>query len=132
MNSNPSTPVTGSITQPTCAVPSGSVVLNNLPATGTWTITRTPGAATYTGTGTSYTVTGLPANTNYTFTATNSIGCTSASGSTVAINGVPGALVLNGPASACVGLTANVSPLLQMAPGLAVIIVLPMSQIQVW
>ncbi|MBK6783585.1 MAG: hypothetical protein IPG79_07385 [Saprospiraceae bacterium] len=56
-----SIPVAGTITQPTCSNSTGSVVLNGLPSSGTWTITRSPGNVTYTGTGTSYTVTGLPA-----------------------------------------------------------------------
>jgi gliding motility-associated-like protein len=81
----PSAPGVGIITQPTCAVSTGSVVLNSLPATGTWTLTRTPGAITITGTGTSTTITGLPAGT-YTYTVTNSIGCTSLSSGNVVIN----------------------------------------------
>ena len=52
----PSAPAIGTITQPTsCASPTGSVVLNGLPATGTWTIN--PGAIT--GTGTSTTISNL-------------------------------------------------------------------------
>ena len=38
----PSTPVVGTITQPTCSVPTGTVPLSGLPATGTWTLTRNP------------------------------------------------------------------------------------------
>ncbi|MBK8372335.1 MAG: Ig-like domain-containing protein [Saprospiraceae bacterium] len=84
--------------------------LNGLPASGTWTITRTPGGANLYRYGHNLYGFGLPANTNYTFTVTNQTGCTSGSGSIVTINAVPGAPVLSGPSSACVGLTANVSP----------------------
>ena len=53
-------PVLGGITQPTCSVATGSVVLNGLPASGSWTITRNPGSVTTTGTGTSITISALP------------------------------------------------------------------------
>ncbi|MFN8273383.1 MAG: hypothetical protein U0X58_00695 [Flavobacteriaceae bacterium] len=52
----------GTITQPTCSTPTGSVQLTGLPA-GTWTIN--PGAIT--GLGATYTVSGL-ATGSYTFT----------------------------------------------------------------
>ena len=45
VNAIPSAPESGTITQPTCLVPTGSVVLTGLPANGTWTITRTPDGA---------------------------------------------------------------------------------------
>ncbi|MBN2275698.1 MAG: hypothetical protein JXK95_15320, partial [Bacteroidales bacterium] len=60
-------PTIGTITQPTCAVSTGSVVLSGLPSTGTWTLTRTPGGTTTSGTGTSTTLSGLPTGT-YTYT----------------------------------------------------------------
>jgi bacillolysin len=65
-----SPPTIGTITQPTCTVATGSVVLNDLPATGSWTITKTPGGETETGTGTSITISELTAGT-YTFTVTD-------------------------------------------------------------
>ena len=67
----------GTTTQPTCALPTGSVQLNNLPS-GNWTIN--PGAIT--GSGSSYTVSGL-APGNYSFTVTNSGGCASSSSASV-------------------------------------------------
>src|SRR4030042_5494060 len=91
INANPSTPsapTVGTITHPTCAVVTGSVVLNGLPASGTWTVTRTPGGTTATGTGTSTTISGLAAGT-YTFRVTNAAGCTSQPSSDVVINNVP-------------------------------------------
>jgi uncharacterized repeat protein (TIGR03803 family) len=65
-------PVVASITQPTCKVPTGSVILNNLPLEGTWTLTRNPGG-TSTGTGTTLTVSALDPGT-YTFSVTNALG----------------------------------------------------------
>ncbi len=88
VNANPAAPVPGTVTQPTCALPTGSVMLNNLPASGEWTITCTPGGATSTGSGTSTTVTGL-APATYTYTVTNALGCTSASSANVVINAQP-------------------------------------------
>jgi len=84
----PSTPAVGAITQPTCTIATGNVVLSNLPATGTWTLTRTPGAVTTTGTGTSTTITGLAAGT-YSYTVTNSLGCTSVTSASVVVNTQP-------------------------------------------
>ena len=80
----PTAPTVGIITQPTCAVATGSVVLNGLPPTGTWTIN--PG--NYAGTGTSATISGLAAGT-YNFTVTNVSGCTSAGSADVVINAQP-------------------------------------------
>ena len=93
INSQPETPAAptvGTITQPTCAVATGSVVLNGLPATGTWTLTRTPGAIPTTGTGISSTITGLAAG-SYTYTVTNAAGCISAVSANVVINTQPSA-----------------------------------------
>ncbi|MBL7818452.1 MAG: hypothetical protein JNL70_25800, partial [Saprospiraceae bacterium] len=62
INTQPATPTApsvGTITQPTCAVATGSVVLSGLPATGNWTLTRSPGGVTTTGSGTSTTISGL-------------------------------------------------------------------------
>jgi hypothetical protein len=98
------------ITQPTCSVPTGSVVVSGLPSSGTWTITATPGGSTYTGTGTSYTVSGLAPSTTYSFTVSNSYGCVSLSTSNVVINAIPGAPILGGSTSVCIGSTANVTP----------------------
>ena len=75
VNANPSAPVVGLITNPTCSLATGSVVLSGLPSTGVWTLTRSPGGVTTTGTGTSITISGLASGT-YTFTVTNSVSCT--------------------------------------------------------
>jgi gliding motility-associated-like protein len=84
----PTAPVVGPITQPTCATATGSVVLSGLPATGTWTLTRSPGPGTITGTGTSRTISGIPTGT-YTYTVTNSSGCTSVPSGVIVINAQP-------------------------------------------
>ncbi len=79
----PSTPVTGTITQPTCSVATGSIVLSSLPS-GNWTIN--PGAIA--GTGPNYTLSGLAAGT-YSFTVTNTSGCVSSPSSNIIINAQP-------------------------------------------
>ncbi len=84
----PTAPAVGTITHPTCDVGTGSVILNGLPSSGTWTITRTPGSTTTPGTGTSIIISGLAAGT-YSFTVTNSSGCTSASSDGAVINAGP-------------------------------------------
>ena len=84
----PAAPVAGTITQPTCAVPSGSVMLNGLPQSGSWTVTVSPGGVTKRGEGATTTITGLTANT-YTFTVTDANGCNSQPSSNVIIQSQP-------------------------------------------
>ncbi|SHH84217.1 DUF7507 domain-containing protein, partial [Flavobacterium johnsoniae] len=67
-------PVIGTITNTGCAA-LGTIELTNLPS-GNWTIERSPGLITTTGSGTTTTITGLTAGT-YTFRVTNSTGCKS-------------------------------------------------------
>ena len=88
VNANPSAPVAGTITKPTCAVATGSVVLSGLPSTGTWTLTRNPGGIKTTGAGTSVTISDLAPGT-YTYTVTSSAGCTSSASSNVVIPAQP-------------------------------------------
>ncbi len=111
-NLTPTAPTVGTITQPTCAVQTGSVVLSGLPGAA-WTITQSPGGATYTGATSSYTVTGLAPNTTYTFTVTiNSTGCKSSSSNPVVINAVPGvpaAPTAGSNSPVCIGSTLNLS-----------------------
>jgi hypothetical protein len=86
----PTAPIVGKITQPTCTVKTGSVVLSGLP-TGIWVLTRTPGNVLISGTGSSVTIAGLDPlgakcqSTTYTFTVTNAAGCTSVSSNNVTI-----------------------------------------------
>ncbi len=84
----PAAPAVGTITQPSCTVSTGSVVLSNLPSSVTWTLTRTPGGATSTGSGTSTTLSGLTAGT-FTYKVTNASGCVSVSSTNVIINAQP-------------------------------------------
>jgi gliding motility-associated-like protein len=97
----PDTPVVGTITQPTVTVPTGSVILNGLPATGTWVIIRSPGGVTYTGIGLSHTISGLNDGV-YTFTVTNASGCISKASSGVIISiESPPVLIITNPPSVC-------------------------------
>ncbi|WP_431243377.1 DUF7507 domain-containing protein [Flavobacterium sp. P21] len=76
-------PAVGTITNITCAA-SGTVVLSDLPATGTWTLERSPSGSPIYGTGTTTTVPNLPVGT-YTFKVTNSTGCKSPASTEVKI-----------------------------------------------
>jgi gliding motility-associated-like protein len=86
--SKPEAPIIGTITQATCAMPTSTVSINGLPAVGTWTLTRNPGAVISTGTGTGTNISGLTAG-NYTFTVTNAASCISLVSANVVINAVP-------------------------------------------
>jgi gliding motility-associated-like protein len=87
----PSAPVAGAITQPTCTISTGSVVLSGLPSFGDWTVIATPGGTTTTGNGTSGTIIGLLPNTTYTFKVFNyaGAGCVSGSSGNVVIIAQP-------------------------------------------
>jgi len=65
----PATPTTGTIVQPTCVNPTGSITLNGLLNPASWTITQSNGTVsqTYTGSGPNFTITNLAPGT-YTFT----------------------------------------------------------------
>lgn len=83
INPLPTTPTIGTITQPTCILATGSVVLSGLPAT--WTLTRSgTSSATTSGTGTSTTISGLAVGT-YAFTVSNGT-CTSLSTVNITLN----------------------------------------------
>jgi hypothetical protein len=84
----PLAPIVGTITQPTCSVVTGSVVLTGLPSTGIWTLTRSPGGAASSGAGSSTGISGLTTGV-YTYSVTNASGCTSSASGNVVINGQP-------------------------------------------
>jgi len=88
VNANPPAPDIGTITQPTCSEQTASVVLEGLPATGTWTLKRNPGGVTTTGNGTTTTIINLSAGT-YTYTVSSEAGCISRSSDNVVINAQP-------------------------------------------
>lgn len=110
VNPLPAAPVVGTITHPTCIVPSGSVLLTGLPETGDWVITRFPGAITYSGNGTSYLISGLAPDSNYTFTVTNQNSCVSQISQEVIIYPIPEDPVLSGSDYTCDGRTLNIFP----------------------
>ncbi|HEU4791531.1 MAG TPA: hypothetical protein VFS71_17720, partial [Flavobacterium sp.] len=81
--------IINSITQPTCAVNTGSILFSGLPTTGNWTIIPSTGTPVI-GSGTSYLFLGLAAASDYTFKVSNANGCTSvASTAVVKINAIP-------------------------------------------
>ncbi len=81
----PSIPTVGTITQPTCALAAGSLTLSGLPATGTWTLTRSGTSSnTTTGTGTTTSISGLAVGT-YNYTVSNGT-CISSVSANVVIN----------------------------------------------
>ncbi len=70
INSVGAAPTIGTITQPTCATGTGSLILNGLPPQ--WALTQYPGGTITTGTGTSTTIPGLSSGTyNYSVIGTN-------------------------------------------------------------
>jgi len=84
VNSLPSAPIIGTITLPTCALPTGTVALSGLPSGGT--LTMYPGAVVKPYSGTTASVSGLSANT-YTFTVSNG-SCTSLNSTNAIVPGL--------------------------------------------
>ncbi|MDO5608366.1 MAG: hypothetical protein Q4G08_07930, partial [Capnocytophaga sp.] len=82
-DATPTIPTIGTITQPTCTTPTGSVVLSDLPA-GNWTITYGTSSVA-TGTGSSTTISDLVHGTSYQFTVENANGCKSVASNAVVI-----------------------------------------------
>ena len=84
----PQPPVIDSISQPTCLKSTGTLNFSNLPAAGTWILTRTPGAITTSSSGTNFTISTLASGT-YTYKVTNSVHCTSPPSAVAVINDQP-------------------------------------------
>ena len=84
----PDAPVIGNITQPDCEVSTGSLSIEGLPASGSWTLTRYPDETIITGSGTSTLITDLPAG-SYTYTLEDEFGCISDFSTVVVINPQP-------------------------------------------
>ena len=92
VNPTPVNPTIGSVVNPNCTLPTGSVQLSNLPTGldipyGTWTVTKIPGGETYSNTTSTYTISNLNPGT-YTFTVSNGL-CTSSSSAAVTITALP-------------------------------------------
>jgi hypothetical protein len=83
-----SPPAIGSIIQPSCLSAIDSLILFNLPVTGTWTLTRIPGEISVTSTGESIALTNIPEG-EYSFTIANEEGCVSKMSDKVVINAQP-------------------------------------------
>ncbi|HEX2920043.1 MAG TPA: gliding motility-associated C-terminal domain-containing protein [Bacteroidales bacterium] len=86
----PATPILSNVVQPSCSVATGSVVVSNLPSTGTWTLIRLPDNISVQGTGSTLQVSGMPGG-NYNFRVSNSDGCTSSLSTQLGINEPPSA-----------------------------------------
>jgi gliding motility-associated-like protein len=84
----PTRPVIGTVTQPTCVLPTGSVELSGLPSTGNWILRQYPGGIATTGSGTTATITSLNTGT-YNFSVENEQGCISPLTDNVVINPQP-------------------------------------------
>ena len=83
----PTAPVIGTLTQPTCATPTGSVQLSSLPA-GNWVLTSSSGSSV-SGNTTNFLYTGLAPSGSYTITVTNEVLCTSAPSVLFTVNALP-------------------------------------------
>jgi gliding motility-associated-like protein len=84
----PAAPVVGIISPPTCAVPTGSVVLSGLPSPDNWTLIRYPGTVITTGSGANITISDLLSGI-YNYTVTTVDGCLSAPSANVIIPSNP-------------------------------------------
>ncbi|SNS03165.1 T9SS sorting signal type C domain-containing protein, partial [Flavobacterium sp. ov086] len=127
VNTLPGTPITGTLTQPTCASSSGGIIpLSNLPSTGTWTITQGgsfPGV-TYSGTGSTYDVKNLAAG-NYTFTVQGDANtCNSLASANVVLN-TAAAKVWTGAVDGNWSNPANWNPVTATAPTASDCVVIP-------
>lgn len=85
----PSAPTVGTITQPTCTLPSGSVSLDGLPSLGSWNLNSTDNSIQQSGSGSSTVISNLTPGTSYTFSVTNDDGCISGNSTVVSVDPIP-------------------------------------------
>jgi gliding motility-associated-like protein len=106
----PPAPEPGTIVQPTCLRPTGSISLQRLPPLGTWELTRLPDRTKISGKGTSTTISSLNTGT-YSFFITNSSGCSSSLSKEMTIDPVPSAqpIKVTDPPPACYPSTVDIT-----------------------
>ena len=108
--SKPDPPLIGTITQPNSGSATGSVILNGLPASGSWTLNLSPSNIAIPGNGSTKTISSLAPGT-YSVTVTNSAGCTSAASASFTIIKLAGppVVVINNPSPVCSPSTVNLT-----------------------
>lgn len=84
----PEAPIAGDIIQPTCSEATGSVILNGLPASGSWLLNSSPAGILKNGTGIETTITELNPGV-YVFTVFNEAGCISMASAEIEIDESP-------------------------------------------
>ena len=84
----PDAPIIDDQIDPTCLVPTGSVVMSGLPS-GDWELTVLPSGTTLNGSTTTATFSGLQPGDSYTFTVTNADGCTSVESVEITVADIP-------------------------------------------
>ncbi|HEX2974464.1 MAG TPA: hypothetical protein VHO68_00895, partial [Bacteroidales bacterium] len=106
----PPAPESGTLIQPTCLKPTGSITLQRLPPLGNWELTRLPDRTKISGKGISTIISGLNPGT-YSFYITNSSGCSSSISKEMTIDPVPPSqpIKVTDPPPACYPSTVDIT-----------------------
>jgi gliding motility-associated-like protein len=106
----PPAPESGTLIQPTCLKPTGSISLQRLPPFANWELTRLPDRTKISGKGISTTISDLNTGT-YSFYITNSSGCSSPVSKEMTINPVPLSqpIKVTDPPSSCYPSTVDIT-----------------------